>query len=57
MFFFFLFKVFFELADKEVEEEKRPANQRLPPPAPTKDHQGPRNHLINWLVKRRKISM
>lgn len=48
---FFLLKVFFELADKEGEEERRPANEKPP------DHQGPRNQLINWLVKRRKISM
>lgn len=35
----------------EVEEKKRLANEK------THIHQGPRSHLINWLVKRRKITM
>lgn len=47
-----LLKVFFELADKEGEEKKeRLGNEK------THVHQGPRSHLINWLVKRRKITM
>lgn len=46
-----MFKVFFELADKEGEEKERLANEK------THVHQGPRSHLINWLVKRRKITM
>lgn len=53
-FFFlvFLLKVFFELADKEEEEKKeRLGNEK------THVHQGRRSHLINWLVKRRKITM
>ena len=52
LFLGFLLKVFFELADKEGEEKKeRQGNEK------THVHQGPRSHLINWLVKRRKITM
>lgn len=50
--FVFLLKVFFELADKEGgEKRERLGNEK------THVHQGPRSHLINWLVKRRKITM
>lgn len=47
-----LLKVFFELANKEGEEKKERLGSEKTPV-----HQGPRSHLINWLVKRRKITM